>query len=236
MKKINWNEFWINWRNIESEKEEDLFFQVGKTINKMPVSEEVFNEAFEDIVKKLELKKSDSLLEMCCGNGLVSLPLSLLSKKIYAFDFTPHLINSAKKFKQGENIEYLVGDAKSDFFSLFSFEDLPQKFLMNDALAYFTPDDLKLIIENIVNKTPTFLFYLTGIPNNDLKWNFYNTDERKKRYLELEEKKDDFFDGIGRWWKVEEIQKIAQDLNLKCTVQNQNSIISNFRMDVLFER
>lgn len=234
MDKIDWNDFWVNYRNIETHTESDLYFQVGKTVNKSPVSQEVFESALQDIVKSLAVKKEDVILEMCCGNGLLTYPLSQIASKIFAFDFTPHLIEAAKKFKKNSSIDYHVGDAKSSFFDLFEIEDYPEKYLMSDSLCYFTPEELKEIIIYILSKREKFVFYLTGVPNDSLKWNFYNTPERKKVYLDGVEAGDLTNNGIARWWKKAELLKIAEELDLKITLKNQSH--TNFRMDVLFEK
>ncbi|MFC6098042.1 class I SAM-dependent methyltransferase [Flavobacterium qiangtangense] len=236
MNTIDWNSFWNNYRALESRTERDLFFQVGKTVNKEPVSEAVFNAAFEDIVDSLSIKSKDTVLEMCCGNGLVTFPLSQITSKIYAFDFAPHLIEAAKRLKQNNTIEYKVGDAKASFLDLFSISQIPNKFLMNDALGYFSPNELLEILQYIIAKAPRFSFYLTGVPNDALKWNFYDTDERKETYLKGVENGDESNNGMGRWWKKSDLLQIAEGLGLKITLKNQISTISNYRMDVLFEK
>lgn len=236
MDTIDWNSFWNNYRTLEASTENDLFFQVGKTVNKQPVSEAVFNDSFEDIVKSLSLTENDTVLEMCCGNGLVTFPLSQISKTVYAFDFAPHLVDAAKKFKKSENIHYSVGDAKGKFFQLFSLEKIPNKYLMNDALGYFSPEDLTAILKYIAANSPKFSFYLTGIPNDFLKWNFYNTEERKDSYLEGVKRGDASNNGMGRWWKKSELLEIAESLGLKITLKNQIESISDYRMDVFFEK
>lgn len=236
MTTIDWNSFWNNYRTLESGTERDLFFQVGKTINKEPVSEAVFNASFEDIVNSLIIKETDTVLEMCCGNGLVTFPLSQITKKIYAFDFAPHLVEAAKKFKKNDTIVYKVGDAKASFLDLFQFDQIPNKYLMNDALGYFTPSELTQILLYIMKNVPIFSFYLTGVPNDALKWNFYNTEERKETYLNGVTNGDESNNGMGKWWKKSELLEIAESLDLKVTLKNQIPTISNYRMDVLFEK
>jgi hypothetical protein len=233
-KKIDWEEFWGNYRNIESREESDLFFQVGKTIDKKPVPKEMFENMIRNIAGVLGLSDKDVLLEMCCGNGLLTKPLSALCHSIYAFDFTPHLIETAKKFKQRNNIIYRIGDAKADFFRLFDFDNRPNKFLMNDSLGYFTPADLSSILGLMIKNAPDFSFYITGIPSDALKWNFYNTPERKASYLSYVKNGDESNNGMGRWWKNEEFSDIARSFNLKVSLENQAEAISNYRMNALF--
>jgi hypothetical protein len=228
----NWKEFWGNYRNTETQEESDLFFQVGKTINKSPIPESVFYEMVEDIKYNLNLDEKDVLLEMCCGNGLLSKPLSMFVKELYAFDFTERLIEVAKRFKQSENIYYAVGDAKGKLNSIFNFKSTPNKYLMNDSLGYFTPENLEVIIEQI--RHHPFDFYITGIPCDSLKWSFYNTEQRKNIYLQLRAIGDDYNDGMGRWWSCDEFFEIACKFGLSVKLERQPIHISSFRINVLF--
>lgn len=234
-KNINWQSFWNEYRNVETEQESDLFFQVGKTINKIPVTDVIFTMMIEDIVKSLNLTRNDILLELCCGNGLLTFPLSNFSKLVYAFDFTKQMIDNAKKFKQKENIIYEVGDAKSNFFKLFRLEEIPNKFLINDSLAYFNLDELREIVATIVKKSKNFSFYITGIPCEELKWSFYDTEERKNLYLSNAKNGDLSNNGIGRWWSYTELEEIAREFNLKCTIQMPSKVY-NYRMNVLLKK
>jgi hypothetical protein len=231
MEKSHWKTFWEQYRMTQTQEEKDLFYQVGKTIQKEPISEEVFIEMIQDIKTKLQLSKNDTMLEMCCGNGLLSKPLGNFVKELYAFDFTERLIETAKKLKHGTNISYKVGDAKGDLNDLFEYTTKPNKFLMNDSLGYFKPIELSKILEQIIDRP--FTFYITGIPSDSLKWNFYNTEERKKRFKELCESGDDFNDGIGRWWKCDEFFELASKFDLDIIIQRQPKNISLFRMNVI---
>lgn len=232
---INWQSFWNEYRNVEAQQESDLFFQVGKTINKIPVTDDIFTTMIEDIVKSLNLTKNDILLELCCGNGLLTYPLSNFSKFVYAFDFTKQMIDNAKKFKQKGNIIYEVGDAKSNFFKLFRLEEIPNKFLINDSLAYFNLDELKAIVATIVSNSKNFALYITGIPCEELKWNFYDTEERKNLYLSNVENGDLSNNGMGRWWSFTELEAIAREFNLKCTIEMPSKVY-NYRMNILLKK
>lgn len=234
MKTINWKEFWAEYRRIESIDEKDLFFQVGKTINKKIIPEVIFKEMIQDIIDKLVLSDTDVLLELCCGNGLLTLPLAQATQKVYAFDFTLHLIDAATRFKQAENIVYNIGDATTNFFECFKFDQYPNKYLMNDSLAYFTPLELDKIIERLLAYSQNFMFYITGIPSDALKWNFYDTEERRKFYYD-NLNKSGANHGMGRWWHIEEIKDIADKYALDLLIFNQPAHISNYRINALLK-
>jgi hypothetical protein len=186
----------------------------------------------EDIKVKLGLETNDILLEMCCGNGLLSKPLSNFVDELYAFDFTSRLIEAANKYMFSENVTYKVGDAKENLSELFVYKKSPNKFLMNDSLGYFTTQDLFKILQQIY-KSP-FRFYITGIPCDSLKWNFYNTESRKKRYFELLNSGNEHFDGIGKWWDSGDLIGLASEFNLGISIERQPIAMSNFRINVLY--
>ncbi len=232
MKEKYWKNFWKQYRTKDVECEDDLYFQVGKTINRKPIAQECFQWMIQDIAEHLDLQPHDHLLEICCGNGLLTLPLSHHVSFVYAFDFTENLIDAAVKYRSRENIAYKVGDAKQDHIKLFNYTGLPSKILMNDSLGYFEPSDLKEMIQRL--KIHARLFYLTGVPCDGLKWNFYNTPERVRRYEELLRTQDKYNDGMGRWWGIDEFKNISHGCGVECSVWCQPPEISTYRINVLF--
>jgi SAM-dependent methyltransferase len=229
----SWKDFWTKYTDVETKEESDLFIQVGKTVNRKPISEALFQIIINDIVENLNLKSEDVLLEMCCGNGLFTSELNKYVNHIYAFDFTEQLITTAKQFKQKENISYFVGNAKEDFTKLYPKKNTPNKYLMNDAMAYFNPQELEIILKRLLKSAKSIQFYITNVPNDALKWNFYNTPERKEKYENLLAKGDGFFDGIGRWWKISEFEAVAKKLNLNIKIVNLTNELQRYRSNIL---
>lgn len=241
----HWQSFWENYRNVDARSEDDLFLQVGKTVARQPIPRDVFASMVERIIVRLEVGSEDHLLDMCCGNGLVSYELARVAGHVTGVDFADHLIRTAVQFKSSPNIDYLVGDVTlpipqflGDAFDHRGVRDLPRKFLMNDALAYFDPGTLTKILGNARDACGdrSFRFLLTGVPNEALKWNFYDNPERRMRHEENLRAGDDTNDGLGRWWDAEEIEAISARQGLEVRIENQPDGISNYRMDVLIWR
>ena len=234
--KDSWLSFWNAYRNREACDESDLFFQVGKTVNKVPIPVEAFRYMVDRIADKLQLTTDDHLMDYCCGNGLLTYEFAKRVRNVTAIDFTTHLIVTARRLKALPNITYCLGDVKAPLHTLLSCQNLlPNAFLMYDALAYFEPKDLNAIIKNILHlldKRP-FRMFLGHIPNSDLKWNFYNTPERRARHLENEKNPANTNDGLGRWWSANEIEQLCQQLGLTVSIENQPPELSNYRMDAL---
>jgi hypothetical protein len=230
-----WEKFWQEWRNKEIENEQDLFFQVGRTTEKKPMEKELFDEANNEIATILRLHKDDTLVDLCCGNGLCTYEFRNLVDQVIAVDFSQQMIDAAIKFKSAPNITYRLDDVHH-FLGYFheNWSVHPSKFLMNGGLPYFSPADLQQILERIKKiSNGNFIAYFTLVTNDELKWNFYNTDERKQRYLDNIASGNIVNDGIGRWWKASEIDEICGQLQLKCKMINQKPQFSDYRMDVI---
>ena len=240
----NWQSFWDSYRNADAQSEDDLFIQVGKTIAKQPIPRDMFASMVERIVERLQLGNEDHLLDMCCGNGLITFELAQVAERVSAVDFADHLIKAANAFKVLPNIEYRVGDVTLPIADIVAHGgqvaggDMPNKYLMNDALAYFDPQALATILDNVcaAGDGGALRFLLTGIPNRALKWNFYDTPERKLRHSELLRVGDETNDGLGRWWEAAEIEAACAERYLQVEIQNQPVSISDYRMDALIWR
>ena len=65
----------------------------------------------EYIATLLELGKSDHLLDLCCGNGLLSVLIAPQVREILAVDFSEALLQQAKQIAAAPNIDYRQADA-----------------------------------------------------------------------------------------------------------------------------
>ncbi len=231
----NWQRFWSNYRNEVVMSEDDLFIQAAQTINRLPIPKDMFDMMVTEIIRALNLQNNDHLVDICCGNGLLSYELAPHVSRITAVDFVPRMIANAKRFKTRANITYKIGAATDPFPTLFDSGTKPNKFLMNDSLAYFEPAELGRMLGNAIEymRGQQFAFLLTGIPNDALKWDFYDTPERKARYVESEKSPDTTHDGLGRWWHASEIEMICQTCGLRVEISDQPLFISNYRMNAL---
>ena len=236
MGKVDWQKFWAGYRKGEIKSEEDLFIEVGKTINEEPMSKAAFDLSVELICRDLELNDRDKLLELCCGNGLMTQRLASGVCEIQAVDFAEHLIAHARRFRSAPNVTYFCAEAASYIAILASERTfIPSKVLLSDALGYFERDALGEILDTAIRLTENkFIFDATGIPCDDLKWNFYNTPERVQRYNQNQELAENANDGIGRWWRREELERLASDRDLSLEIKDQPAELSNFRVDAIF--
>ena len=238
-----WQEFWDTfladrYGKKQAESEDDLYLQVGQTVNRRPVDKAIFIKTIEQIALDLSLSDSDVLVDFCCGNGLFTYEFKDKVKQIIGVDFSPTIIEAANKFKSAPNITYCLGSV-TEFMKTFSkaFPGIaPTRYLMNDSLAYFTTAELEQMLQDICRVSEDFIFLAKGVPSDELKWNYYNTEERKQRYYNYPLNGDFTNDGIGKWWPPEEIKSICDKLKLSCVIRNQQLPLSDYRMDVIISR
>ena len=239
--KTNWLDYWRNYLKNKHGKsdvtsEEDLYLQVARTVNKKPIDRFSFESIIDSINTGLNLQPSDVLVDLCCGNGLFTYELKDKVSRIIAVDFADEIIDTARKLKPAYNIDYCLKDVQeflNEFTSRFP-GVYPQKYLMNDSIAYFSADDVKEMLKAMKQISINgFTASFRGAPNDDLKWNYYTTDEWKKRYLKSVENGDQTHDGLGRWWQMQDIEKLCNDLGLDCKLINQPENLSNYRTDIL---
>ena len=67
----------------------------------------------EYIATLLQLGKSDRLLDLCCGNGLLSVLIAPQVREILGVDFSEALLQRAKHIAAAPNIDYRQADARA---------------------------------------------------------------------------------------------------------------------------
>ena len=99
---IRWTSFWD-----EKAKEPTDFQATGR--GGMDVIGFLYT--LNEIVTKLELKKTDSVLDIGCGTGIIALSLSPWVKRIHGVDISPKMIKRARKNSAYvDNVTFSIGD------------------------------------------------------------------------------------------------------------------------------
>ncbi len=233
-----WHSFWNNYFSGTPVTDDELLRQTANTIDRKPIPQQAIRKRARMIASILELSPNDELIDLCCGNGLTDFELSPFVKSIVGIDFAENLIDAALRLKQQPNICYRVGNVTEPLSLMIGEEPMPNKFLMVSSLGYFQPRELDEILGNIIRhlRDRIFQFLIEGIPNVELQANFYNTPERVARHLENERTRPDTNDGVGRWWRAEEIETICNSHRLSVHITNQAAGGINYRMDALIRR
>src|SRR5262245_5428415 len=107
----NWKKKWD--RQPRKFAETDFARQVERTIGGNPYTQEQVQDVGDRIVAYMNLQPTDFLLDLCCGNGLLTARLAKHCAKVVGADFSLPLIQIARRYHQFANTEYHLMDARS---------------------------------------------------------------------------------------------------------------------------
>lgn len=229
---MDWRRHWQEFP--ERFEETDFLAQVSKTVKRVPISAEQFAMIVDSVRETLALGPTDTVLDLCCGNGLITHALSAHCKAISGMDFSVRLINIAKRHHSGSNISYHFGSVL-DADALQSVASV-EKAYMYEALQHFKRSDLLRILSNLFSPgSGVKLLLLASVPDLDRRWSFYNTPTRKLDWLI---RKIRGCEVMGTWWRRSDIVDACSQLGLsvKFMEQPQGLYTAHYRLNILIKR
>ena len=189
------------------------------------------------IIEKLEIGRDDKVLDVCCGNGLVTSIIAKNCREIDGVDFSAVLIAQANELSKADNASYQEGDAGTvdELFEPHSFD----KIYISVAFQYFNEELGRRVIQNLSRLVrPGGKILLTDIPDRGRKTyhkaralmrlvgigdggRFSGLAERyryAKRQLLNAIRRDKGENLIGWWWRRDDLAKQAANVGLECTI------------------
>ena len=220
-----WKNYWRN-KNI---KNLDPQSQVARTRNKKPINDLLWQETVSKIIEKLELKKNDIVLDLCCGNGLLATEIYQKVKKVYCIDINKRLLDVLKK-KKIDNIKISHKDIAKVNFEKKKFS----KVIWYSGIQYFSQKDIISLAFKIFKfSKEKCIFYIGDIPDEEKLWKYFNNKSRKKNYFESIANNKPI---IGTWLKKKWLKNLFLSAGFKRVIivkQDKKFIYSDFRFDLL---
>jgi 2-polyprenyl-3-methyl-5-hydroxy-6-metoxy-1,4-benzoquinol methylase len=231
----NWHQHWSEVKNIASYSREDLLRQVGKTVFGQPIENEQISVIVQQIRDALKLTSEEVVIEIGCGNGLLTVEAAELCKHVYAIDYSEPLIETAGRLNGRVNVSYRVGAAEDR--SSYSF--MPEgvrKVYSYEMLQHLTIEQTRAFLSNLYDiVAPQAIVFIGSIPDMARIRNFYNTDERWHYYLANVKSNTE---QIGHWWDRGELTEIAQSAGFSIVFREQSPFLytSHYRFNVILEK
>ena len=205
--------------------------QVDMTQDGREVDDAQVNLRVDSILRNLKLIRTDVVLDLCCGNGMITRKISEFVSRVYAVDFSEKLIEVAKEINNSENISYSIGDA-----SRVNFTEFPEvnKICIQSCLQYLSSNEVELLLHNL-SALDSIKVYISNIPDIEKMWNYYNTDEKKAYYYRCEREGRPH---LGTWWGKTEIECIAVKFGFQVEFIpiNPGMNTSYYRFDLLLSK
>ena len=221
-----WQKFWEEQAaNTDGEHPQ---VQVLRTRNKDRVDAKIWKATLEFIFKQLDLKAEDIVLDLCCGNGLISKELALRTQSVTAVDLSSKLLDQIDT-SAFTNITKI----QKNVLSL----DLPgetfNKILIYAGIQYFSPVETVQVLQKTARwLVPGGLLYLGDILDHKKLWAFFNTKEREHAYFTGLK---DNAPIVGEWFDslfLEKLGSYAGFSKVEKIKQSAEMIYSFFRYDM----
>ena len=222
---------WLIWKNYWNKKvfKKNFFQQVQRTSKGLNLSEKELFHSVNFISKNISAK--DIVLDICCGNGLIT--SQIICKSIIGVDFSKHLISIAQANFINQNIQFICADALY-IDKLFNYQF--DKIILNFSFQYFNFHEGKELIFKMSNLLKQDgLIYISDIPNKHKQHLFAGNGLQKlKYYIKYYLKKEP----TGKFWSQKELDSICNSYNLKGVVVEQPKYLpySHYRFDYLISK
>lgn len=229
-----WEAFWNDFpRHFNRD---DFLRQVSKTSHGRPISIEQVDRIVADVVDRLALQPSDRVLDVCCGNGVLTSRIAPACHRLLGVDYSVPLIEIAREHHALPNVEYQCRSALELNRPALRPGVLFDKIYMYEALQHFQEHQFAPLLENLLAlSSPHVVILLASIPHHAKLGRFYDTPERRRQYRKTRQEGGA---GIGTWWKMDRIRRMAADLDLRCEFLHQPETFhtAHYRFDVRIKR
>jgi len=224
--------FWTNfWNNNPIIKKPEPQLKVGRTINGVPINENLWNETISFLSGQLELNTDDKVLDIAAGCGLISVPFSKKVNSLCAVDISEEL---TKSYGDYNNITKIISDIRDCEFKEGEFT----KVIFYFALQFLTMEESVLMLEKIYKwLSPGGIAYIGDIPDIYKMFDYFNTLERESQFFNSLKNRTPI---IGTWYSRKFLQELGGFVgfeNVEIINQPSNFFNAHYRFDVkLFKK
>lgn len=232
---MDWRAHWARWPRAVGRDE--YCKQVGRTANGgIATPEPELRRVVEEAVERMRLRSTDRVLDLCCGNGLLTARFGSLCAATVGVDYSEAMIAIAREHFAVPSVRYLLGSATELDPGAFPDEAPFTRVIMFESLAYFSTEGFGSLLDRLgplVTDDAVLLF--TGVLDAARLFSFYDTPERQAEYRRRvaagEEK-------MGHWWEWEDLRFVAESRGWTAErlAQDPSLNTAHYRFDLRLER
>ncbi len=217
------------------------------------------------IADLLQLQPSDMLLDLCCGNGIITSRLARRAKAVVAVDFSHVLLNQAKQISSVPNLTYLQGDARQlklvldgqlfdkavNVFSFQYFDEEAGLDVLQGVASVLKPDGVLAIVDvpdsarKLRHQAKAAIRALlperARAESEGANRRFHSLNGRAKYILRNSAHALGLKPGsseLGQWWSRQGLARLAGECGFSCETrdQPQQNPMSAYRFDAVLRR
>jgi len=220
-----WPEFWQRYGKDAADKDEQT--QVLRTLNQQPIGQQLWEFTLNWIDEQITPRPQDVLLELCCGNGLLSRHFAPMVKSVVCVDVSEDLVKQIN-LAHYPNIKPLVDDIRELDFDELMFD----KVVIYAGIQYLTLAETTVLFERAYRWLKRGgVFFLGDVPDYRKRWVFFDSPERQATYFENLKSGKAI---VGTWFDPEFFEKLSAFVGYSGTElipQHPDLIYSKFRYD-----
>jgi SAM-dependent methyltransferase len=226
-KNEHWARFWSEYQTDVANKDEQS--QVLRTRNKQPIDQRKWEITLDVVSQQLELQPDDTLLDLCCGNGLFTAAFGPRIAGVEAVDISPVL--TCRLAARGlPNVRVLTSDMRDAQFAQHSFS----KVLWYAGIQYIDESDIVAMVRRIRSwMKPGGILLIGDIPDRAKLWDYFNDETRLASYFAgLEQRKPIIGSWLDAGWS-ERLCLASGFASAKAVPQHEALIYADFRYDLI---
>ena len=223
-----WVDFWKGYTATVTEKDEQS--QVLRTLNKQPISKELWDYTLKNIDDIFVVRKDERILDLCSGNGLLAKHFVSKGASVVAVDISEELL---KNIADVEHIDPIQSDIRLVDFEANSFHNI----ILYAGIQYLNYKEAITLLKNIFKwLKPNGTVLIGDVPDLKKRWSFYNTAERQKVFFDntLTDKAI-----VGTWFESQWFEHLTGYLGFsegKLMPQDERLIYAGFRFDFVYKK
>lgn len=225
-----WNLHWNS--RFEGPDKDDLFSPVQRTKNGKSITRKEFQEVINHVSYHLSLTPQDKVLELFCGNGVMTYALASRSAEITAVDYSKSLLGRLDRNKP-ENVITFLNDVMELNLSKASFS----KVVAYAGFQYLSEDQAAVLIARISKwLVPSGNLFIGDLPDIYRRSEFAMGGQGEHSYFDAVIKDGD---PIGTWYDPYWIKGILERAcfdKVEILEQPYGHLNSHYRFDVSARR
>ncbi len=221
-----WKEYWDHHARAVSSDEP--YRRVQRVCQKREMGDAQFQHAASYVVSQLDLELNHVVLDLCCGNGLLSDALEPWCQKIVGVDFCKPLLKDLVCRTAGKTVAVAANALKVSF-TASAFD----RVLIAAALQYFELGETIRLFRNAATfLKPGGILLVTEVPDSARMWCFFDDAEREDAYFRNRENDTPI---LGTWFDRTWLVNLARHAGFRSAVasdQPSDFLYSHYRFDL----
>ncbi len=223
---------WRKWWNEAPAHvpQNEVYRQVCRTEGGIQTGEPDLVATSESILSALHPSRAEVVLDLCCGNGLITERIVPHCGSLIGVDFSEPLIQIARN--RTPDISFIVSDVTALDVTELGVVRVDAAFLAS-AFQYFDEAMASRLLRQLKTLAkPGFRLFLESIPDVDRITAHYHTRDRMAAH---QKRKAEGTEEIENWWSKVQLTALARAEGFACDpiMQCANRVNSHYRFDAL---